>query len=549
MTEKFYDRKFSIYSIIRRTMSSKNLDIVKLKIVLNTNKNTKVDLTSKLFIFDNQKVSGEYPFLCTNVEYSNSFLKNKTVYERVETFFNRQKFDEFVISSNQKKNKMVDVEAEKEKLKISEKNIMIMLNAIFPISFPIEDQVDRISEQTANFNFSKMFDNILKNKEYVYLNIDKPSTVIQVKWLDTLQVNPIYYKINKLIETYHNFLKDYIIDATFKLQLFDGELKKEIEELKKEIEKLNEEIQKDITQKEKKQKEIEELKEELEEKTEKQTDLKQFDDNIINYTSKPTIDLNDEIKKVDYKLFVSKDVKEIVSCKIIWKLYFLFSDFKPKSEAYNAFVNEYVENIINYNKKDKQNDNRYIVNSQTNEQINESNERQFNNDIKGLQFYFNFKKDMSEFLPPMRRSISPKTRALFQDDKLNVDIFETAFNKDEPIVASIDKLTDENNKITYEIQLGIALVGGKITTTNSKFWCEYNANKLGNDLNFLTINPDFDGIRLYNYIDLEDTSKNENYNNIINATTIENAKNGGTRKRRSNRRRSNRRRNKSRVRK
>ena len=128
-------------------------------------------------------------------------------------------------------------------------------------------------------------------------------------------------------------------------------------------------------------------------------------------------------------------------------------------------------------------------------------------------------------------------------------VIEKAFNKDELIVANIDKLIDENNKITYEIQLGIALVGGKITTTNSKFWCEYNANKLGNDLNFLTINPDFDGIRLYNYIDLEDTSKNENYNNIINATTIENAKNGGTRKRRSNRRKSNRRRNKSRVRK
>jgi hypothetical protein len=477
-------------------MSSKqNLDIVKLKIVLNTNKNTKLDLTSKLFIFDKQKVSGEYPFLCTNVEYSNSFLKNKTVYERVETFFNRQKFDEFVISSNQKKNKMVDVDAEVEKLKISEKNIIVMLNAIFPISFPIEDQVDRVSEQNANFNFSKMFDNILKNKEYVYLNIDKPSTVIQVKWLDTLQVNPVYYKINKLIETYHKFLKDYIIDAASKLIIFQGELE-ELEELDK--------ISKGIT----------------------------------DYTNKQhsISDLSAIIKGIKYNLFVSKDVKEIVSCKIIWKLYFLFSDFKEKSEAYNAFVNEYVEKIINYNKPDKPIQTGYIMQGQTNEQINESNERQFNNDMKGLQFYFNFKKDVSEFLPPKRRSISTETNKLFQDDKLNIDKFEEAFNKDEPLVASIDKLIDEKDKITYEIQLGIALVGGKITTSNSKFWCDYNSNKLGNDLNFLKINPDFDGIRLYNYIDLEDTSKNENYNNIINAATIENSKNGGTRKRKQRKR-------------
>ena len=500
-------------------MSSKQiLDIVKLKIVLNTNKNTKVDLTSKLFIFDNQKVSGEYPFLCTNVEYSNSFLKNKTVYERVETFFNRQKFDEFVISSNQKKNKMVDVEAEKEKLKISEKNIMIMLNAIFPISFPIEDQVDRISEQTANFNFSKMFDNILKNKEYVYLNINKPSTVIQVKWLDTLQVNPIYYKINKLIETYHNFLKDYIIDAASKLLIFRSKLEEENHDEENHDEENHDE-----------------------ENHDEEKELDKISKGIVEYTNKSSSisDLSKIIKEIDYKLFVSKDVKEIVYCKIIWKLYFLFSDFKEKSEAYNAFVNEYVEKIINYNKKENINQKQYIVNSQTNEQINESNERQFNNDIKGLQFYFNFKKDISEFLPPKRRSISPETRALFQDDKLNIDDFEKAFTRDSPMVASIDKLIDENNKITYEIQLGIALVGGKITTTNSKFWCDYNSNKLGNDLNFLTINPDFDGIRLYNYIDLEDTSKTDNYNNIVNATTIDNTKSGGTRKRKSNLRRSN----------
>ena len=36
---------------------------------------TQVELTADLI--DNKKVSGKYPFLCTNFEYSNSVLKRK----------------------------------------------------------------------------------------------------------------------------------------------------------------------------------------------------------------------------------------------------------------------------------------------------------------------------------------------------------------------------------------------------------------------------------------------------------------------------------------
>ena len=33
--------------------------------------------------------------------------------------------------------------------------------------------------------------------------------------------------------------------------------------------------------------------------------------------------------------------------------------------------------------------------------------------------------------------------------------------------------------------MGVAVVGGKVTKTNSKFFCNYNSHRLGNDLNYL----------------------------------------------------------------
>ena len=67
----------------------------------------------------------------------------------------------------------------------------------FPISFPIHDIIESLHNKNT-FDFKSVFKTVIKKDEYVHLNIDKPSTVIQVKWLNTMKSNPIYYKINKI---------------------------------------------------------------------------------------------------------------------------------------------------------------------------------------------------------------------------------------------------------------------------------------------------------------------------------------------------------------
>lgn len=83
-----------------------------------------------------------------------------------------------------------------------------MLNALFPISFPIQDQV--ILMDDTNFDLMNMIKRLLKTKEYVYLNIGKTSTVIQVIWLNTISSNPTYYQLYQKIKKYYKMIFNYI---------------------------------------------------------------------------------------------------------------------------------------------------------------------------------------------------------------------------------------------------------------------------------------------------------------------------------------------------
>ena len=105
---------------------------------------------------------------------------------------------------------------------------------------------------------------------------------------------------------------------------------------------------------------------------------------------------------------------------------------------------------------------------------------------------------------------------MFFENILNIKDFQDAYSNNTEEVG-VDKI-DENGKIMYEIQLGVALVGGKITLANSEIWCGYILNKLGNDLDFLLNNPNFDKIQLYKYIDLEKIDEPNNFTGILNAT-------------------------------
>ena len=117
-------------------IKTQDLEIVELRIKMHTNMDTQVELTADKI--DNKKVSGKYPFLCTNIKYSDVLLKQKTQDEIFDIFFNSQKFNNFVLVSKLKKKQTATTRYDPNIVKT---NIIQMLNALFPISFPIKDRV------------------------------------------------------------------------------------------------------------------------------------------------------------------------------------------------------------------------------------------------------------------------------------------------------------------------------------------------------------------------------------------------------------------------
>jgi hypothetical protein len=191
-------------------MASKgqDLEIVELRIQMHTNMDTQLELTAD--IIDNKKVSGKYPFLCTNFEYSNDILKQKTQGEIFDIFFNRQKFYNFILASKLKKTQTA---VKRYDPKIVKKNIIQMLNALFPISFPINDHVTLMDAK--NIDIIDMVTNFFKLNKYTYLKLNKPSTVTQVIWLNTISSNPIFYKIYKKNKDYYKKVLDYAKNTGF----------------------------------------------------------------------------------------------------------------------------------------------------------------------------------------------------------------------------------------------------------------------------------------------------------------------------------------------
>ena len=86
-----------------------------------------------------------------------------------------------------------------------------MLNIMFPISFPVNDNVTSLLNKSTEFDFLSLFKTIVSSGEYAYLNIDKPSTVIQVVWLDTIASNPMYTEIYEALKNYKKKLIEYAL--------------------------------------------------------------------------------------------------------------------------------------------------------------------------------------------------------------------------------------------------------------------------------------------------------------------------------------------------
>ena len=516
-----------------------NIKIEKLSVVMRTNKNSKVNLTAKLFVFDdNRTINGEYPLLCTNVVYDRQYLETKpTFFEKVQVFFSEPEFEKFIL-----KPKPDIITIEEEKSEIIKKNIMLMLEILFPISFPIKDDIVTVFKPNNSFDFQKMLSKVFRESQHVYLSIDRPSTVTQVIWLDTISSNPVYvqlyelmkkykvslisyvnkferngisFKSNEIIQKIEDILKraNYILEGTRGLtQLFGL-----VQEFKRKHD--NMETNKKKT---KLGRIIKTLKTLLSEKT----SIK-FIDEINPLESSIKIDEADDKDAIiemfdNYEKGIIDDIalrKRLKNYKrhgsTWWKLYFIFAGFKKNTSAYNSFVEEYVKtHVLQTSDDDRRN--WYYYNNQS------SNESKFYKSLSDIKFHFEFLAKIEDFMTKRRTSLTKDISEIFQEEetynRFQLDKYLSLFKRTTPVNAGVDRVQqsksrDEEDKNTtkqkfYEIQLGVALVGGKVPNAPSNFWCAFNSAKLANDYKFLT-KYDVGEIQLYPYVDIEESPQTE----------------------------------------
>jgi hypothetical protein len=171
--------------------------------------------TSKFPVFTNE---AQYPY-----------LQSKSLKERVEFFFNIQKFTEEIRANGsnwvESLNQDTDVDARNAQLIENEKaNIASMLRAIFPISEQfgnvLSSSYDNHILQNMNwevvygidamelaniFGFAERFGFMKKDRNSSYLKINgTPKTIFSVTWENDVVNHPVY---RKFIETYINQLK------------------------------------------------------------------------------------------------------------------------------------------------------------------------------------------------------------------------------------------------------------------------------------------------------------------------------------------------------
>ena len=442
------------------------INIVKLKIQMHTNKDT-VDVLTADKIVINKKINGKFPFLCTNYQYSKDLLQYKSLEERINLFFNYSKLMNYVIASKLKKDPSVT-----DKSEIIQKNIVIMLNAIFPISFPIKDQVS-VMYEPSNMDLMNVVKQLTTPNEYAYLNIGKPCTVIQIIWLNTIATNPIYYQLYRKITKYYKMILDFIdknMNSITKSQIW--------------IEA---------------------------------TDSYEHDSAKIKY-------IKDILtKQFEFLKNWKEKKKNSYPTKKEFILYYLIANLKDREK--NIFNEIYVEQYISSNTDARQY--RYVNNDEINkkkflESLKESKE-------VDIDFYEQYIKDINSYLSPYRES----TNQLIFDSLNNTNGDYTNFidlikQKDDEITYSgIDKIKEKDEKDLYEIQIGVGLVGGKITQSNYTFLCKFNSYRLGNMMNYLIKNTkeNKENVRLYGYIDLENVNDTTEYVGVINSDINQNKTN------------------------
>lgn len=517
---------------------SGTIDYVPLKIMLNTNNGDAVELKSNMFIFETdttKTISGDGPYICTNVNYAKTVLQPLTHRERVEIFMNKDKFLDFCITSKSKKG-IAPEDDKKETDEIIQNNIFIMLNAIFPTQFPLNDNVESmLPEYELN---EGIFVQFTKPKYQTYLNIKKPSTVTRTVWINVMGYNPVYIKLYDLVKKYFKKMYEYYVQifGKYPKNSLDFEFKEQnLKKNKNGKDELNSEDYINIVGviatalKEKVLPDIENLSNKLntpKQKTalwklyfmlkglvpntqEYNTFIEKYVELFINVQDKKTIELEEELKKLEANQSKTQQQQQDIT------------KFKEKLEANQFKTQQQQQEINNIKAKLKANQSKTEQQQQeitkikeklerieqnrnrgftTEKQKQENNESQFNSSVKAeLEFHYNYIKEIVEYMPQNRQSLNDTVSELFKDNILNAQKFREAMDtKNKDYKTTVDRIKKGDS---YEIQVGLSIVGGIITETTRSMSCLFDATKLAKMIKNKTNN--IVGVPMYPYIDFE----------------------------------------------
>lgn len=188
-----------------------NYDIEELKIMLYTNipSNRLLPFTRKLLSHPEITTTtidlNDYPYFTFDVKYPKGQMQYLRYQERVETFFNKQLFSEYLFAYSKKTLVSKDDDSYyTERDKIIEHNIMTMIEILFPTKFPVITDIHTSYDKImGNSSFSRMILNPIKPKYFSHLKINgKDYTFKKNVWLNDFLNHPLY---RKLLEDYRKF--------------------------------------------------------------------------------------------------------------------------------------------------------------------------------------------------------------------------------------------------------------------------------------------------------------------------------------------------------
>ena len=206
-----------------------NNDIRTISIMITTNNNqTSFPLTYSKIVTsykpDNVVISSDQlPYFAPNKKYPKAYLEGRDYMSILKIFFNRQDF----------KNEVFDKGEDTKDYKDVNDNIVLMLNLLFPNTYPIQHNITTSFDKYLKQQRSKYrYNRLVKTKQILYGDINteyaKISTnenISEIIWRNDVINDPLYSNlINQLIE-YEYLRKKAIENYNKEIQIIDNRLK------------------------------------------------------------------------------------------------------------------------------------------------------------------------------------------------------------------------------------------------------------------------------------------------------------------------------------